>query len=84
MALIRCKECGREISDKAITCPSCGNPINDDTFTKEVKTSKKVAIIIITILVVVCIIGFIFGYFVPSHTYTHIENGTTVEEFRLF
>lgn len=24
MALIKCPECGREISDKAVSCPSCG------------------------------------------------------------
>ena len=28
MALIKCSECGKEISDKASTCPNCGNPIN--------------------------------------------------------
>jgi len=28
MALINCSECGKEISDKAISCPNCGNPIN--------------------------------------------------------
>lgn len=28
MALIKCSECGKEISDKAKTCVSCGNPIN--------------------------------------------------------
>ncbi len=27
MALIKCPECGKEISDKASTCPSCGCPI---------------------------------------------------------
>ncbi len=27
MSLIKCSECGKEISDKAITCPSCGNPL---------------------------------------------------------
>lgn len=27
MALIKCKECGKEISDKAKVCPHCGNPI---------------------------------------------------------
>tara|TARA_B100000579_G_scaffold163484_1_gene132739 strand:+ start:231 stop:503 length:273 start_codon:yes stop_codon:yes gene_type:complete len=26
MALIKCEECGKEISDKASTCPSCGSP----------------------------------------------------------
>lgn len=28
MALIKCPECGKEISDKASSCPSCGYPIN--------------------------------------------------------
>lgn len=27
MALISCKECGREVSDKATSCPHCGAPI---------------------------------------------------------
>ena len=27
MALIKCGECGREVSDKALTCPGCGAPI---------------------------------------------------------
>jgi hypothetical protein len=30
MALIKCPECGREISDKAISCPGCGCPISSD------------------------------------------------------
>lgn len=28
MALINCPECGKEISDKALSCPNCGNPMN--------------------------------------------------------
>ena len=27
MALIKCVECGKEISDKASACPSCGVPV---------------------------------------------------------
>lgn len=27
MALIKCSECGREISDKAAACPGCGAPV---------------------------------------------------------
>ena len=27
MALIKCSECGREISDKASSCPHCGCPV---------------------------------------------------------
>lgn len=29
MALITCKECGAEISDKAVTCPKCGAPLQE-------------------------------------------------------
>ena len=29
MALIKCPECGKEISDKAQSCPNCGCPIED-------------------------------------------------------
>lgn len=29
MALIKCPECGKEISDKASACPNCGTPIAD-------------------------------------------------------
>lgn len=28
MALIKCPECGSEISDKAVSCPHCGAPLN--------------------------------------------------------
>jgi predicted amidophosphoribosyltransferase len=27
MALIECKDCGKEISDEADNCPSCGRPL---------------------------------------------------------
>ena len=36
MALIKCPECGKEISDKAKACPKCGCPIE-----KEEKDNKK-------------------------------------------
>ncbi len=29
MALIKCPECGKEISDQAKACPNCGCPINE-------------------------------------------------------
>ena len=30
MALIKCPECGKEISDRASTCPNCGCPVKAD------------------------------------------------------
>ena len=38
MALIKCSECGKEISDKANSCPACGNPLRPVLIEK---TSKK-------------------------------------------
>ncbi|MCM1236767.1 MAG: TM2 domain-containing protein [Ruminococcus flavefaciens] len=34
MALIKCPECGREISDRARSCPSCGYAISATKFCK--------------------------------------------------
>lgn len=31
MALVRCGECGREVSDKAAACPGCGAPVDAAT-----------------------------------------------------
>lgn len=42
MALIKCSECGKEISDKAKACPNCGYPlsIDDSNSAQEVYTIK--------------------------------------------
>jgi uncharacterized membrane protein YvbJ len=40
MSLIKCSECGKEISDHAESCPSCGNPIHNQV----VETKKPVKI----------------------------------------
>ena len=34
MALIRCPECGKEISDRAPSCPNCGTPFNEKKYCK--------------------------------------------------
>lgn len=44
MALIKCSECGKEVSDKAATCPQCGNPLgkeNPSTVVTIQQTYKK-------------------------------------------
>lgn len=87
--LIKCNECGKEVSDKANTCPNCGAPIKEDEIKKEInagiKIGKKLAIILIIVLSLIIICAFIFGYFIPAHTYITLdENGNIQEEFRLF
>jgi len=39
MALIKCEECGKEISDKATTCPNCGSPTV--SYLKETKDQEE-------------------------------------------
>lgn len=52
--LVKCKECGKEISDQAITCPHCGAPtpkVEEDKDKK--KGSCLYAIFIVIVLFVV-------------------------------
>lgn len=37
MALIKCSECGKDISDRALVCPSCGNPVKQSITDSSVK-----------------------------------------------
>lgn len=46
MALIKCSECGKEISDKAKKCPHCGFKINDITDKNNNVFYKKINIIL--------------------------------------
>lgn len=55
MALIKCTECGKEISDKATACPHCGCPVvsqtqcHDDTYQPQQQQSKPLIPIIIAL-----------------------------------
>lgn len=42
MALFKCPECGREISDKADCCPGCGCPASEFPQNKQVDTRTEV------------------------------------------
>ena len=41
MALIKCSECQKEISDKAVACPNCGSPVNSQISVKIETDSTK-------------------------------------------
>ena len=38
MALIKCPECGKQISDRAASCPNCGCPIGNAPTSIKVNT----------------------------------------------
>jgi|GEM_PF-3362427 len=59
MALVTCTECGREISDQAVSCPGCGAAPNaaKREAPKPKRSSRAAAIIIGGIVVVVAVVG---------------------------
>ena len=76
MALIKCPECGKEISDKAKSCPHCGFPIEqkDNPTTKEESGNPLVVIAargsrgyqsftisISVLLFIICAAGFVLS-----------------------
>ncbi|SEM59376.1 hypothetical protein SAMN04487770_15021 [Butyrivibrio sp. ob235] len=64
MALIKCPECGKEISDQAECCPSCGCPINEEPriitnndFENSIDAAKRKSGKTLIILGIICWIG---------------------------
>lgn len=59
MAMIKCKECGKKISDKAKSCPHCGYSYVDDDSILDEDNKKLITKIcaVIGIIIVVFIIG---------------------------
>ena len=41
MAIIKCVECGRDVSNKATVCPQCGCPIYESTKASEIKQNEQ-------------------------------------------
>ena len=49
MALIKCRECGKDVSSKAVACPGCGAPPSPRA--KQQQVSPLVSLIIITVVI---------------------------------
>lgn len=65
MALTKCTECGKEISDKATVCPSCGYPISAP-IEKPCQKQKGALSVFIKIFLFVHIFSFAMIAFVPT------------------
>ena len=65
MALIRCPECGKEISDSAQVCPNCGRKIELGNKNEIMKTSL-LADIGFTVLGIICAIFAFVAYYTVS------------------
>lgn len=55
MALIKCPECGKEISETAKVCPNCGYKIPRKTMEKETKITIIITILVIAFLAFIAI-----------------------------
>lgn len=80
MALIKCPECGKEVSDKASSCPNCGCPleknktvdaINDSKGKKSKKKTTKKLLISIGIVIVLIFIGTVIYYIATINERTY-------------
>ena len=70
MALIKCSQCGHEISDKANHCPHCGKKVEKKFFTK--------TRIIIGVISLVAIIAIIFNvYLLHTRNTDKVSNGVS-------
>lgn len=79
MALIKCEECGHEISDKATFCPNCGCPRgNDVSELKQQESSlsqrrngiNKSYLIIIAVVIIMGLFLCVFYNLLPTETRT--------------
>ncbi len=93
MALVKCPECGKEISDKASNCPGCGYPIESQKIEvlgniseqpvieqKSKKLNKKIISIIAVIAIMVIIVGIIYNIKVAQPRRIEAQNKATYEE----
>lgn len=72
MALIKCPECGKEISDKAEKCPNCGYPVNN---VQNSTNKNRIVIIMIKIIVIVIVSIIIAIIFKQGKEKVDITNG---------
>ncbi len=65
MALIKCTECGLDLSDKAAACPGCGAPIDSAQPSPRMSrglTSLETAAIVVAAAAAMAAIGFKWGH----------------------
>ena len=68
MALVKCSECGADVSEKASICPKCGCPLDitkQVIFETQKKKSKRIIIVVASILAVLILV--VVGMFVVNY-----------------
>ena len=79
MTLIKCKECGEKISEKADACPKCG--CTNEIIEKKKKKKRKIPIIILIIGVILIAAGALLFIVLEKNKETrYIENYEEITE----
>lgn len=73
MAMVKCKECGKEISNKAKACPSCGAKVKKPIYKKPV----LYVLIVILVIVIACAIKINSNLKAHDIEMTIIDNGVS-------
>lgn len=76
MALIKCNECGKEISDKANICPNCGISLKKENLNK-----NKIIKIFSDILIILLLL--LFLWFTLSDCYEIIKDNIYLEVYNV-
>ncbi|VXC20959.1 conserved hypothetical protein [Luteimonas sp. 9C] len=63
MALVQCRECGREISDRALACPQCGDPRRMASSSRGIRILLGV---LVGVLVLMFAAGILFAWLAPK------------------
>lgn len=83
MALIKCPECGKEISSSAVSCPNCGRPmasLKQDLPKKKEKKKGSCLSKILFFIIFLILIGFCIGSLSDSGSDTDTKTVTTEKE----
>ena len=67
MALIKCKDCGHEVSKEAKTCPNCGAPTTQKRKTESATSVARIILMVLAIFSIVPVMMYIggFGLIIP-------------------
>ena len=72
MAIIKCSECERNISDKAQNCPHCGFPLKNNDEIHSVSNIKPYLMIMTVILVIIGAVVIVFLKYNRSDDHTSV------------
>ena len=79
MAIIKCPECGKEVSDKATNCIHCGFPLNPIIPTVQIASKPEKSVAIVYGLQQTFMIGGTMKLYIDGEYVASVKKGDSVE-----